>query len=229
MRNSGKILAAIVLITIITSLSITVQPVSASSQQNPQSLYPCSTCHQRLKVNADINYSWYHGVDLRSGAHKGLMCSNCHNPESAMMELRGNISLAILGVHNRSQLMADNLLCAQCHAKIYKDYLLGAHGNRTFDCPNGQAIEVKGYKGVKWVYHICDDYTKLKQKPARACVECHNPHDPTYYAISILPPPEGRVPPPDESSITYGGIAVLVTGLVLIAASHFVYKKEHMG
>lgn len=219
----------IITISIIIMLSIALPIVSnadKSSHNDVNNLYPCSKCHSSLKVTGVTKWSTYHNKNLTEGAHGGLTCANCHDPDSYMMNLVNGVPLTVKGLHNESQLMSDNSLCGICHQREYEAYQVGAHGNTTYECQNGTYINVKGYKGVMYRLHLCDSYYNLTVKPAHPCVVCHNPHDPTYYAISILPPPSERVPRPDETNIAVGGVAVVVTGIALIYAGHLMASRS---
>ena len=222
-----KVLAAT--LTIITLLAVTAWVPIASAEQEAMEVYPCSTCHTAIKVDLNVNVSEFHNIDLTKGAHRGLTCANCHSLANGMMTLRNGVPIAIPGIHNKSALMNINTLCATCHVREFELYQVGAHGNSTYECPGGETILVRGYKGVGYRLHLCDDYHNLKTVPAQPCIACHNPHEPTYYAIGILPPPSDRVPPPPQEDITYGGIGVVVAGLSLIAAAHVLHKRSGGG
>ncbi len=189
-------------------------PVLAASSEG-QEFYPCSQCHAALTVSGQSRASEFHGVDLTEGAHGGLYCSNCHLAPQVDV-LVGGVNISIPGLHPRDSLMELNKACATCHADVYRDYQLHAHGNQTYTCSGGTAELVEGYKGVGYWFHLCPEYRDLSVEPARACVECHNPHDPTMPALSILPEPSDRPSPPDESSIALGGLVVVLVGLGII-------------
>jgi hypothetical protein len=58
-------------------------------------------------------------------------------------------------------------LCARCHGTVYRDYKAGAHGRR-----NGYWNTAQG------------EHTQLR------CIQCHDPHDPKYKAITSLRAPD---------------------------------------
>ena len=220
---------ASVMVLALLALAAAAAPAAAAAAQSPQQLYPCSTCHANLKVDAAVNVSEFHGIDLTKGAHRGLTCVNCHDPKSAMMKLQAGVDLAILGVHNMSKVMEVAKMCAVCHQKEYEAYLRHAHGNTTFTCPGGNATEIIGYNGVNYYLHECPRGAEYEAVPAKPCTACHDPHNPTYYALKPLPPPGHRPPPPDETPVLYGGVSVVVAGLALIAAAPLVHKRLRSG
>ncbi len=217
-----SIIAALVMLT----LALPLANATSTETGEIYTLYPCSNCHSKITVTGNTHWSYFHDVNLTAGAHSGLMCSNCHDPQSNMMNLVNGVPIALIGLHNQSQLMEVNTLCGICHTKEFEAYNLGAHGNVTYECINGTYIDVKGYNGVTYRLHLCDNYYNLTTKPANPCVTCHNPHEPTYYALSVLPPPSDRVPPPDETNILIGGISVVITGLSLIFAGHLIASRS---
>ena len=197
--------------------ALAVLPVTALAQYP---YYPCITCHQALNVTGMVRSEPFHNISLEVGAHRGLYCSNCH-VAPLMMELVGGIEIRVKGVHNTSQLMETNKLCATCHPREYEDYVRLVHGNKTFTCPGGSVELVKGYKGVVYNFHVCPEYRNLTTVPAKACVECHNPHDPTMPPASILPTPSWRPAPPDQTGVAASTVAVLFGSiLVLGLAAH---------
>lgn len=58
-------------------------------------------------------------------------------------------------------------LCAKCHGPVYRDWLHGSHGR------------TNGY----W-------NTSLGPLIRRKCVECHDPHAPTFKPLPPAPPPQ---------------------------------------
>ncbi|WP_110138763.1 hypothetical protein [Hyperthermus butylicus] len=203
-------LAALALAAVVTPL---LYAATASAQDATQ-LYPCTTCHNVLNLTGDRKAVPFHGIDLTVGAHRGLYCSNCH-VAPVMQELVNGAEVYIPGLHTMEELMETNKVCAVCHPREFADYQYLVHGNKTYVCPGGNVTKVIGYKGVTYDFHICSDYRNLETVPARACVECHNPHTPTMPPVSILPVPSERPAPPDESSIAYGTAAAVIGGLIL--------------
>ncbi len=195
--------------------------MAVAQQQKQVQFYPCTQCHSpMLKVDADVHTSLVHQIDLTKGAHRGLYCSNCHIPPY-MINLVGGAKVPP-SWDNRTALMETNRVCATCHPREYRDYMMLIHGNKTYTCPGGKVEIVKGYKDVRYPFHICPEYKNLKAEPARACIECHDPHDPVYKPLAPLPKPSMRPPPPNQENILYGFIASVVAGLVLIGFA-FVY------
>lgn len=219
----SKYITAVGLVLLIVALAITPTARAESSEQ--MELYPCIQCHAAIKPPATTNTSEFHNITLKDG-HSGLYCVNCHNPDASMMELHGGVPLRVPGFHNRTQLYDTNKLCAQCHSDIYELYQHGAHGNTTFTCPGGETHIIIGYKGVKYVEHDCPPGTKYQMKPQEPCIVCHDPHDPKFKPLSILPPPSDRPEPPPQGEIVAGGVSTLVAGIALIVLAVFAQKRE---
>jgi len=211
---------------LLAAVMLTGIAVMASAQGQKYPFYPCKTCHAAMKLTGHRKVVPFHGIDLTKGPHRGLYCNNCHIPPT-MQKLINNAEVYIPGIHPREKLMETNRVCAVCHPREYMDYMLLVHGNKTYTCPGGKDIKVKGYKGVIYDFHICPNgWKNLKAVPARACVECHDPHDPTYYALGPLPEPSLRPPPPNEDVITYGMIASGIGGLILIISAFLVPESR---
>jgi len=209
--NPRIVVAAVVLV-----LAVIVPVLSAvtAHAQDPAQFYPCTTCHQAMQLTGDKKTVPFHGIDLTKGAHRGLFCSNCHIAPT-MIDLVNGAQVYIPGLHGTQELKETNKVCAVCHPREVADYNYLVHGNKTYVCPNGNVTKVIGYKGVGYDFHICAEYKNLETIPAKACVECHNPHEPTMPPASILPPPSDRPAPPDETSVAYGTIAAVIGGLIL--------------
>jgi len=198
---------------------------ASSAEENPGQFYPCTSCHQAMDLTGDRKQVPLHGIDLTTGAHRGLMCSNCHVPPLMQTLINGS-EVFIPGFHNQSQVMETNKVCAVCHPHEYVDYERLLHANKTFICPDGQAYKVIGYKGVDYTFHACEEYINLTVVPAKACVECHNPHNPTMMPLNILPEPSNRPEPPEESDVALGGLAALLGSLVLIFPAFMMPKRR---
>jgi len=118
-------------------------------------------------------------------------CSECHriipSPEETQrtltqhteIQLRHGINTRCLNCHHRTNrdAFADDrgdeipwdqppLVCAKCHGPVYRDWQHGSHG-RT----NGYWDKTRG--------------TQTRRK----CIECHDPHQPTFRALPPAPPP----------------------------------------
>jgi hypothetical protein len=178
----------------------------------------CSTCHSV------------------SGAHIGIGCGSCHviGPEYLNLSIQGvphgefelywyensSIPYRLSGEssdrHNIVESWELNEFCGSCHNSIYVDYILLAHGNTTYIVDDEDRYVVNGYKGVNYILHIAPDYTNLRVVNARACVECHDPHDPLMTPPSILPVQSYRPPPPDQRSISLYGLTILLISLMII-------------
>lgn len=188
-------------------------------------LYPCSSCHTQIKAKPDRKSSSFHDVDLTKGPHSGLVCVNCHNASSAMMQLNGGVNISLLIFNGGDGEMEVGKTCAQCHGDIYEDWLRLAHGNSTFTCPGGTVRTITGYMGGIYYLHECPEGSTYNARPALACTGCHDPHDPTFQPPGILPAPGDRPEPPSQDGILYGGIAVTAAGLTLIAAASLIHFR----
>ena len=165
--------------------------------------YPCRTCHAALNLTGDRKAVPFHGIDLTEGAHAGLVCSSCH-VAPLMEELVGGVEVRIPGLHSQEELVELYRVCQTCHARVVEDYLLLVHGNKTMRCPGGESVKVRGYKGVVYDFYVCPEYRNFETVPARACVQCHNPHNPTMPALEPLPLPSTRPPAPEQPGMVVG-------------------------
>jgi len=184
--------------------------------------YPCERCHLKLKLTGTVRTSAYHAINLTVGAHKGLVCANCHVPPT-MSKLVGGVDIVAFYKGNYKEL---NVVCASCHERTYHDYTSLVHGNKTIACKGETKILVNGYKGVSYWLHLCQDYINLTAMPARGCVECHDPHDPHYKPLAPLPPPSRRPPPPDQTAIAYTTLGVVISSLTLIVVPFIIESKK---
>ena len=224
------IIALTLSLVIIMLAGMSIAHAASNSTENKQlfeyykSIYPCTKCHAHMpQLNGMVKKVPFHHIDLTKGPHRGLYCANCHIPPT-FINLRGGARVYIPGLHNRTLVMQTNKLCAICHPREYQDYLDLIHGNKTFTCPGGKVIIIHGYKGINYYYHICPDgYKHLETLPARACVECHNPHDPVVKPLNILPTPSERPAPPKETSIAIGDVLALVGGLIAVGIAFVVH------
>ena len=224
MRAKMRGFAAASALAVFALLVMAASAAEAAGQfKNPANytFYPCSSCHATMKVTGIAKKVGIHHIDLTKGAHRGLYCANCHSAPDVwhLKTPDGKVDIAIPGMFSHEDLMKINKVCATCHPRTYEDYVNLVHANKTYTCPGGHVEFVKGYKGVLYSFHVCKEYKNLKTVPAKACVECHNPHDPVYHAISILPPPSERPAPPKQENIAYGTLAVAIAGMALIVAS----------
>lgn len=210
-------LAAILVLAVILAVSA---PATATSEKI---LYPCNACHEQLKAKPDRKSSSFHEVSL-SGRHSGLVCVNCHNATSAMMQLVGGVNISILLFEGNLSEVAR--ACASCHYDVYMDWVRLAHGNATFLCPGGKVETVTGYMGGIYYMHICPEPLEYEPVPAKPCTFCHDPHDPAFHPPEILPALAGRPEPPGQKGVLYGGLAVTAAGLVLIVAAPLVHARS---
>lgn len=219
---AALILAASAPYTIADASTNDTQPVPVSDYVK---VYPCDTCHANFKPPATTNVSEYHGVNLTLGAHRGLTCINCHDPDSGMMKLQNGVDIAFYGLHNDTMTMKINTMCSVCHPKEYESYVRGAHGNRTYTCSGGMVEEIVGYNGVTYYQHYCSSEHGYQATPAKPCIACHDPHNPVMEPPTVLPPPSERPPPPSQDYILIGGVSVVTAGFALIAGAVILHRK----
>lgn len=224
MRKVFTVLVLVVAVLVLaTSIGIAHATSAEKNKEYYKSIYPCTKCHLSMNLNGMVKKSEFHHIDLTKGAHKGLYCANCHTPPT-MIQLRSGGFVFIPGYHNQSLVMQTNKLCAICHPKEYQDYLNLIHANKTYVCPGGKVEIIHGYKDINYYFHICPNgYKNLTTVPARACVECHDPHDPVFKPLNILPTPSERPAPPNERSIAIGNILAVIGALVAIGIAFVVH------
>ncbi len=222
-------LAALALVAALAAAASVAEAAGQYHSPANYTFYPCSSCHATMQVTGMKKTVEIHHIDLTQGAHRGLYCVNCHSAPDVwnLKTPDGKVDIAIPGMFSHEDLMKMNKVCATCHPRTYEDYVNLLHGNKTYTCPDGHVELVKGYKGVLYSFHVCKEYKNLKTVPAKACVECHNPHDPVYHAISILPPPSERPPPPPQENIAYGTLAVTIAGMALIVGSAVLLQSHY--
>jgi len=214
LRNSGVII--VLIITIIMNVYYYGQVnVYASDQEYQSSEWEsCSKCH------------------YVRGPHQPLGCTTCHKllGSNLTLYLEGHPSNLInasplpifrVNISDIKDPFELNGFCGSCHREIYEDYLRYAHGNSTFTSENEEILVINGYKGVKYILHIAPEYYNLIKKNGRACVECHNPHDPIAKPLSILPQQSYRPAPPDETNIVLAGSLVSLVGVMMLVANFF--------
>jgi hypothetical protein len=126
----------------------------------------CATCHALQKPNMTLN----DGKDLTL-FHQGLK-----------LQHGGLTCVSCHNPNNYDELrLADGRplpyrdvmqLCGQCHGPQLRDYTHGAHGGMT-------------------------GYWDLSKGPRQRnnCIDCHDPHAPTYPKVQPVFPPRDRFPP----------------------------------
>jgi hypothetical protein len=93
---------------------------SKTAFQTDLSAKICEECHQRGGIDRKPLVAFglvrHHEQinDLKSGAHKGLTCLNCHNP------------------HRRASYARDN--CTICHSRLYNVFKDSIHGKADIKC-----------------------------------------------------------------------------------------------
>lgn len=118
-------------------------------------LYPCSQCHADFELDGSAGTGDFHEKAISGHGEPLRSCLDCHAAaDMDALRLVGGEPIAFEQV---------DVLCGQCHGKIYLAWQAGAYGKRT-GLWNGE-------------------------KRYSSCVECHDPHQPTFAAIEPDPPP----------------------------------------
>ena len=118
----------------------------------------CSDCHVLFDNIRDPDRPLYQHTDIVLHHGTNDACLNCHDKDDReKLAIRGQNPVGF----NQAQ-----LLCAQCHGPIYRDWQRGTHGKTIgyWDASRGPS-------------------TKL------ICTQCHDPHSPVYSPIAPLPGP----------------------------------------
>jgi len=122
--------------------------------------YKCSECHEDFT-------SLRRQQDL-PGEHAAIYDAFNHGINNSCLNCHNQSDRDAYINHDGSSIpaTAPALLCAKCHGPIYNDWTEGIHGRQ-----NGHWDTDKGPR------------TKL------LCVQCHDPHNPTFQAMTPDPPP----------------------------------------
>ena len=220
-KEDSKLSKGLIFVLLISSILLVyysgVVSVKAA-EQTPQlgEFEKCSKCH------------------YVRGPHQPLGCTTCHNllGSNLTLYLEGHPSNLInasplpifrVNISEIDNPFELNEFCGGCHQEIFEDYERFAHGNSTFTLKNQEILVIKGYKNVDYILHLAPEYYNLVEINGRACVECHNPHDPVAKPLSILPLQSYRPAPPEQSDILLVGSVVTVIGIVLVALN-FVWR-----
>ena len=139
--------------SLVTASGVTMVPPRVLSSE----LYPCTECHAddggEHFLDRDVDF---HEDKAISGHGEPLKwCFDCHNPENPdTLRLVGGEAIEFENL---------DVLCGQCHGKIYAAWKAGAYGKR-----------VGSWNGEKRYF---------------SCTECHDPHQPQFEAIRPDPAP----------------------------------------
>jgi len=118
----------------------------------------CNDCHSLFTNERDDGrgLTQHTNILLEHGTNDA--CLNCHDKDDReKLTLRGG---KVVGYDH------VELLCAQCHGPVYRDWQNGTHG------------KIIGY----W-------NTDLGEAKKLICTECHDPHHPAYRPMPPLPGP----------------------------------------
>lgn len=131
---------------------------------------PCSDCHSMAVVEERK-----HDAAALEDFHRGLQVTHGELGCRACHDAERPDALALAG--GETIPMAEAMrLCAQCHGPQYRDYRRGAHGGATGHWDRSRGPRVRNH-----------------------CVDCHDPHAPTYLGASPVFPPRERRPLATES------------------------------
>ena len=118
----------------------------------------CSDCHILFDTVRDPDRPLYQHTDIHLSHGTNDACLNCHDKDNReRLAIRGQEPVGFDDAQ---------LLCAQCHGPIYRDWQRGTHGKTI------------GY----W-------NTDLGPAIKLICTQCHDPHHPVYEPIVPLPGP----------------------------------------
>jgi len=123
----------------------------------------CTVCHTTKEPNFARNTS--EDFDI---FHQGLVYDHGHLSCLTCHNAENYDSLRL--ADGRTLPYPDVMnLCAQCHGKEYRDYQMGAHGGMT-------------------------GYWDLSRGPRHRnnCIDCHDPHHPTFQGMMPAPGPRDR-------------------------------------
>lgn len=129
--------------------------------------YECYACHEegkelKLKFDAkgDVILPEDHN-DLHMAHGRNSRNNNCFNCHDEK-----NLRLLQTRDGRKVELLHSSPLCGSCHGLIYRDWEAGAHGR------------ISG----KWT-HAKGEFVR------KDCVQCHNPHAPTFRSWEPAPGP----------------------------------------
>ncbi len=88
-----------------------------------EGIFPCSDCHQYLKVNPKRRALHEPHEDIKLRHAPGMWCLDCHSAKN-----RDKLHLINGKLIDFKQLY---FLCGQCHGTIFRDWKAGVHGKRT--------------------------------------------------------------------------------------------------
>ena len=146
---------------ILVAFCVAFAPESAPRTNNPSvlssPLYPCSQCHATLPADRPDRKVNYHADKEISGHGEPLKwCFDCHDAENLdALRLIGGETVAFKQVQ---------ILCGQCHGKLYAHWQAGAYGKRTGNWDG--------------------------EKTFSLCTDCHDPHQPRFVPCPPDPAPQ---------------------------------------
>lgn len=149
---------------VVEAVSISTAPLRTPLVDPPVAIvngveHRCNDCHSFIasRDNNQADLRQHTEITLEHGLNNN--CYNCHDRENREK----------LVLHDGSTIgfTHSEILCAQCHGRVYRDWTRGAHGKT-----------VGAWDPTNPAFHRF------------ICAQCHNPHAPMFDKIEPLPGPE---------------------------------------
>jgi hypothetical protein len=154
----------------------------------------CEVCHQRGGISqrplTDVGLTQHHEQlnELKSGAHKGLSCTNCHSPHKSGAQAKRNCTICHSRLYSsflENPHAKSGVTCIDCHmagvekTAISRVRYIGESRTHLFKVnpdPEAEMFEIVEEKGQKSVFakgFLTVDYV---------CLGCHGSHDKAWAA-----------------------------------------------
>ncbi len=163
----------------------------------------CKGCHgelDKLFQHSTINLKVHNIFDVNGTK----ACTMCHNPDNmASLKLASGY---IVGMKDSYK------LCFQCHSGYYNSWNSGQHYSN-YTVPSDKEIRLTRNMGdnIEEIRAVLDN----KWRQENACVNCHNPHNPTELYQLPMASPEKAVGTSILTIILYVVAALITIGTVV--------------